>query len=170
MTQTSPRNHLLKYTSLQRSPTFKSLLHLSFAYFVLTFLTGFLFGTIRETLVIDYLSLSSSLAKTLELPFMLLAIIIWSRFMIRQYEIPSDRKVRVTMGFMATIMMLGMEVGGGRVIRGRSTEMRSLESGPRDTDNGRMQWLAWWGYLFDLAVFGCMPWAWMLIERGRNSW
>ncbi len=79
---------------------------LATTYFILTFLTGFTFGIIRELLLIPAFHLPTSRAKLLEAPFMLLAVLFWSHNLINHYSIPRLPYLRLQIGVLALCMMV----------------------------------------------------------------
>ena len=86
--------------------TSPSSLHLATIYFALTFLTGFTLGTIRQLLLVQTLHFPTSRAKILEAPFMLLAVIFWSHYLITHYDIPRLSSLRLQIGVLALCMMV----------------------------------------------------------------
>lgn len=66
------------------------IVRLAFLHFVLTFLTECILGYIRVQKVIPIYHLSQPIAELLEMPFMLLMVYIWARFITVRYSVPNS--------------------------------------------------------------------------------
>jgi hypothetical protein len=88
------------------------ILRLAFLYFVLTFFTGCILGYIRLQKVIPIYRLSPAVAELLEMPFMLLAVFIWARFIMVRFSVPNVSGMRLAVSFLALGFMLLAELSG----------------------------------------------------------
>jgi hypothetical protein len=130
---------------------------LAFTYFGVVFSTGFFFGTIRHLYVIPKFNLPPAHAEIIEAPLMFMAVIAWANWLVNRYKVPAKASVRMIvgllgLGFMACVEFMGRRFAGGR-------------GPPKESGEG------WTGaaralYLFDLILFGIMPWILILVERG----
>ena len=93
-------------TKSKSKPTSPSSLRLATTYFVFTFSTGFTLGTIRQLLLVQILHFPTSRAKILEAPFMLLAVLFWSHYLITHYHIPRISSLRLQIGVLALCIMV----------------------------------------------------------------
>ena len=134
-------------------------LRLAFFYYCLTFITGCILGFIRLGILVSLCRLREPMAELVEMPFMLLAIALWARFMVSKFEIPRVAWVRLAVGLLALMFLLVTEVVG-RVIM--------YEEGWR---RGKSQedFMAVGAFTTSLIIFGLMPWILMLVEGGVPS-
>ncbi|KAH6952487.1 hypothetical protein BKA56DRAFT_605292 [Ilyonectria sp. MPI-CAGE-AT-0026] len=134
-----------------------TVIRLAFTYFGIVFSTGFFFGTIRQLYVIPKYHLPSFNAEIIEAPLMLIAVIIWANWLVNHYKIPAKATVRLAVGLLGLGVMACVEFMGSRFVGERGPAEESEEE-------------EWAGvarvlYLFDLIVFGIMPWILMLMEK-----
>ncbi len=79
------------------------------AYFGVVFTVGFVFGIVRELVLVDALALPQWLAVLIEIPFML-AVAFWAcRGLVRHLEVPAGTGPRLTMGLVAFALLMGAE-------------------------------------------------------------
>lgn len=124
--------------------------YLSLVYFFTTFSTGFLCGAIREGFVVPFFRISPGTAKVFEAPFMLVATIFWSRWLVRRYRVERETWVRIAVGGVALGVMVVIE-GAGRWVRYGSLRVEG-------------EWMADLSFLVVLVLFGVMPWVLMGFE------
>jgi hypothetical protein len=139
----------------------KAVIRLALIYFGVVFSTGFFFGVIRQLYIIPTYQLSSSNAKIIEAPLMFIAVIVWANWLVNHYEIPAKATVRLAVGLLGLGVMTCLEFAGSRF---------SGERGP--TEESRNENLAGVSralYLFDLMVYGLMPWVLMVTEKGHGK-
>ena len=90
---------------------------------------------------------------------MSIAVIVWANWLVNHYKIPAKGTVRLAVGLLGLGIMACVEFMGSRFVG---------ERGP--VEESREEWagVARSLYLFDLMVFGIMPWILMLVEKGRR--
>lgn len=86
---------------------------------------------------------------------MFIAVIIWANWLVNHYKIPAKAPFRITVGLLGLGVMACLELIGG-IFAG--------DRGPAENGEG------WTGiaralYLFNLMLFGIMPWILTLIEK-----
>ena len=114
-------------------------------YFALVLGTGFLFGMIRVPFLVPRLGERS--AELLEMPFMLVAIVLAARHVVRRFELPKNAALRLKVGFAALAMPVLAEGLLATLLQGRSlTEFIAS----RDPVSGSV-------YLGMLLLFALMP-------------
>lgn len=131
---------------------------LAFLYFLLTFLTGCILGYIRLNKVIPIYHLSQSTAELIEMPFMLLAVFIWARFIMERCSVPNVAGMRLAIGFLALGFMLFAELVG-RVIMYEG----GFKAGILDMDK-----IAGGAFSASLLLFSLMPWLLMVIGKQED--
>ncbi|KAM5528548.1 hypothetical protein FOXYSP1_19029 [Fusarium oxysporum f. sp. phaseoli] len=130
---------------------------LAFTYFGVVFSTGFFFGTIRHLYVIPKFNLPLPHAEIIEAPLMFIAVIAWANWLVNRYKVPARARVRMAVGLFGLGFMVCMEFMGRRVAGRRGLAKESEEVW---TEAARAL------YLFNLILFGIMPWILMLVEKG----
>ncbi len=114
-------------------------------YFALVFGAGFVLGPIRVFWVVPRVGVR--MAKLMEAPFMLAAIIVAARWIVRRLAVPSAPSSRLGMGFVALGLLLVAEIILGYLLWGLSiTELITT----RDPVSGSV-------YYALLGVFAVMP-------------
>jgi hypothetical protein len=114
-------------------------------YFALVLGTGFVFGMIRVPLLVP--RLGERYAELLEMPFMVVAIVLAARYVVRRFELPTSTTVRLKVGFAALAMSVLAELLLATVLQGRSL-VQFIAS--RDPVSGLV-------YLAVLLLFALMP-------------
>jgi hypothetical protein len=114
-------------------------------YFALVLGTGLAFGMIRVPFVVP--RLGERYAELLEMPFMLVAIVLAGRFVIRRFDLPAQPVIRLQVGFAALAMSVVAELLLANALQGRSL---AQFIGSRDTVSGSV-------YLVMLLIFALMP-------------
>jgi hypothetical protein len=131
------------------------ILRISLAYFLLSFLSGLFISYLRISELEPVYLLTAPQSELLTLPFWLLSITLWARYVIVSYEIPRVRGFRLAVGGLSLIWMLGAEFICGVVMY----------------ENGYREWI--WETNIPAAVagavvlvlFGLMPFFLMRLER-----
>jgi hypothetical protein len=105
--------------------------------------------------------LRPALAEIIEAPLMFVAVIAWANWLVNHYDIPAKGTVRLGVWLLGLGVMACVEFMGSRFVRGRGPVEEYEEKG----------WavVARVLYLFDLMVFGFMPWILLLMENGRGK-
>ncbi|KAH7350515.1 hypothetical protein BKA65DRAFT_535677 [Rhexocercosporidium sp. MPI-PUGE-AT-0058] len=137
-----------------------TVIRLAFTYFGVVFSTGFLFGTIRQLYIIPMYHLPSSKAEIIEAPLMFIAVIVWANWLVNHYKTPPKPTVRLAVGLLGLGVMACVEFMGSRFVG---------ERGPVEESEEEWAGLARALYLFDLMVFGVMPWILMLMEKKQKA-
>jgi len=119
-------------------------------YFALVFSTGFVLGAIRTLWAVPRFGVRVS--ELAEEPFMLAAVILAARWVIRHTGLPSSFWARAETGGIALLLMILVEIV--MVLRLRGLSLQDYASS-RDPVAGTV-------YLLMLAVFGVMP---LLLRR-----
>lgn len=115
-------------------------------YFSIVFGTGFALGTIRIPFLVP--AMGERYAELAEMPFMLVAIILAARFVLRRFrELTSPLRWAVV-GVLALALMLAAELLLAVVLSGRSL---GSYIAAKDPVSGSV-------YLVMLVVFAAMPW------------
>jgi hypothetical protein len=114
-------------------------------YFVLVLGTGFVLGMIRVPFLVP--RLGERYAELLEMPFMLVAIVLAARHVVRRFALPASMSVRLKVGFAALAMSVLAELLLATVLQGRSLA-KFIAS--RDPVSGSV-------YLAMLLLFALMP-------------
>ena len=128
-----------------------AILYPALSYFLLTFLTGFTFGTVRHFVFIPLLTNTSSpsaVARLLEIPLMVLASLYWAKYIVRRYKIPMDAKRRLCVGGLAVVFLCFVD-GMGRLGTGGG-----VDAG----EEGMWERAAELAFMGSLVVFGMGPW------------
>src|SRR2546430_3692246 len=86
------------------------LLRVSFFYFILTFLTGCIFGYLRVIYLIPFFNISSRTGELIEAPFMLFFTIFWAYILLERFEIPFIGCLRLVIGLTALGYMVITEL------------------------------------------------------------
>jgi hypothetical protein len=116
-------------------------------YFALVFGTGFALGLIRVPLLVP--RIGERYAELLEMPFMLVAIVLAARFVVRRYRLTRAASSSLVVGAAALALLLGAEWLAGVWLQGRSFADYVAD---RDPVSGTV-------YASMLLVFALMPWA-----------
>jgi hypothetical protein len=124
----------------------KSLTKPALAYFALVFGTGFALGLIRVPFLVP--RVGERYAELLEMPFMLVAIMLAARFVVRRYPLTCAASSSLAVGAAALVLLLGAEWLAGVWLQGRSFADYVAD---RDPVSGTM-------YALLLLVFALMPW------------
>jgi hypothetical protein len=114
-------------------------------YFALVLGTGFVFGMIRVPFLVP--RLGERYAELLEMPFMLVAIVLAARYVIKHFDLSPRTALRLQAGFAALAMSVLAELLLATVLQGRSL-VEFIAS--RDPVSGVV-------YLAMLLVFALMP-------------
>jgi hypothetical protein len=121
------------------------LLKPALVYFALVFGTGFALGAIRVPLLVP--RLGERYAELLEMPFMLAAIVLAARFVVRRYPLTRGTSASLTVGAAGLALLLIAEWLVGVWLQGRSFAEYLSE---RDPVSGAV-------YAVMLVVFALMP-------------
>ena len=92
---------------------------------------------------------------------MLIAVIVWASWLVNHYKIPAKATIRLAVGLQGLGVIACVEFMGSRFVG----EWGPVEESEEDEWAGVARAL----YLFDLMVFGIMPWILMLMEKGRGK-
>lgn len=92
---------------------------------------------------------------------MFIAILFWANWLVDRYKIPSKAIVRLSVGLLGLGVMACVEFIGTRFVGERGL----VEESEQEERAGVARTL----YLFDLAVFGIMPWILMLMEKDQGK-
>jgi hypothetical protein len=93
------------------TPVFKA----SLAYFALTFAAGFILGPIRVLVVVP--RFGETVGVALETPFMLLAIIVAARWVVRRWAVPAAWPDRLAVGGLALLLQQASDIAVGIALR-----------------------------------------------------
>jgi hypothetical protein len=113
-------------------------------YFALVFGTGFALGLIRVPFLVP--RIGERYAELLEMPFMLVAIVLAARLVVRRYRL--TRAASLVVGAAALVLLLGAEWLAGVWLQGRSFADYVAD---RDPVSGT-------AYAWMLLIFALMPW------------
>lgn len=122
----------------------KGLAKPALVYFALVFGTGFALGLIRVPFLVP--RIGERYAELLEMPFMLVAIVLAARFVVRRYRL--TRATSLFVGAAALALLLSAEWLAGVWLQGRSFADYVAD---RDPVSGAV-------YASMLLVFALMPW------------
>ena len=114
-------------------------------YLALVFGTGFALGAIRGPLLVP--RLGERYAELLEMPFMLVAIVLAARFVVRRYPLARNASVSLAVGAAALALLVLAEWQLGVWLQGRSFADYVTD---RDPVSGAV-------YAVMLLVFALMP-------------
>lgn len=114
-------------------------------YFALVFGTGFALGLIRVPFLVP--RIGERYAELLEMPFMLVAIVLAARFVVRRYRLTRTASSSLTVGAAALALLLIAEWLAGVWLQGRSFADYLAD---RDPVSGTV-------YALMLLVFVLMP-------------
>ena len=114
-------------------------------YFALAFGAGFVMGMIRVPFLVP--RLGERVAELIEMPFMLVAIVLAARFVIRRFALPASALVRLGTGVIALGLLLAAELLLAVALQDRSL---SDYIASRDPVSGSV-------YLAMLLLFAAMP-------------
>lgn len=109
------------------------------AYMSLVMGTGFVFGVVRVPFIVP--RLGERYAELLAMPFMLVAIVLAARYVVRRFDVSTGLVVRLQAGFVALGLSLVAEVLLATVLQGR-TPAQFIAS--RDPVSGRFTWSCSW--------------------------
>ena len=115
-------------------------------YFALVFGAGFLLGIVRQLILIPRMGVMW--AELLEMPFMFVAIVLATRWVVGRMSVPAKAGPRLTIGLTALSLLVAAELGLVLRLRGL-TLAEYIES--REPVSGTV-------YLLMLGVFAAMPW------------
>jgi len=121
-------------------------------YFALVFAVGFLLGVVRVLLLEP--QIGERWAELAEMPFMLLAIFLAARFVVRRYPAPSRASYLVS-GGVALLLLVLVEFTVVLGIRGISIAQYFAERDP----------IAGGVYVLMLIIFAAMPW----LQGGKRA-
>lgn len=113
-------------------------------YFALVFGTGFALGSIRVPLLVPRIGVR--LAELIEMPFMLVAVVLAARFIVRRFALPVTASARLGAGFLALGLLLAAEVA---LVFAQGLSMRQYVAS-RDPVSGSV-------FLAMLGLFAFMP-------------
>jgi hypothetical protein len=113
-------------------------------YFALVFGTGFALGLFRVPFLVP--RIGERYAELLEMPFMLVAIVLAARLVVRRYRL--TRAASLVVGAAALVLLLGAEWLAGVWLQGRSFADYVAH---RDPVSGT-------AYAWMLLIFALMPW------------
>lgn len=126
--------------------------HAAFVYFAVVFAAGFAFGAVRVPLLVPRLGVRA--AELVEMPFLLVAIVLLSRW--RQRQTPElSPAAQLGVGMLALGMMLAAECAVGFGVAGQDP-LESLLA--HDPVSGSVYYAA-------LVAFALAPWGWALRAR-----
>ena len=94
------------------------LLKAALIYFAIVFGAGFVLGPIRILLLVPRFGVRT--AELIEMPFMLLVMIVASRWIVRRFAQDSSVLSRLILGFVALILMISTELWMARILQGVS--------------------------------------------------
>ncbi len=120
------------------------------SYFTIVFGTGFALGAIRVPLLVP--RLGERVAELVETPFMLLAIVLAARWVVRRFVLPPDAGSRLATGGLALALLLAVEFSVVLSLRGLSIPDYIAQRDP----------LAGAVYAASLLLFALMP---LLLRR-----
>jgi hypothetical protein len=89
-------------------------------YFALVFAAGFVLGPIRELWLVPYWG--STAGILIEAPFMVAAMILAVRRVLRRFAVPAGTVPRLVVGLLAFGLLMIAELAGALVLRGWSLE------------------------------------------------
>jgi hypothetical protein len=136
------------------------ILRISLIYYGLTFLTGCILGLIRLGILTPVYDFRQPIAELIEMPFLLLAVVFWARFVVSKFDIPNIAWLRLAIGLLALVFMLLTELVGGRMAIRESW----TDSMPKTVI------LAKSSFAISLVIFGLMPWLVMVVQDERIEW
>ena len=90
----------------------------AFLYFAVVFGVGFLLGMIRVPLLVP--RLGQRYSELLEMPIMLAAMVLISRWIVRRFELYGEPKVALAVGISAAVLLLFIEFTVVLWLRGMS--------------------------------------------------
>lgn len=114
-------------------------------YFALVFGAGFVLGSVRVPFLVPRLGVR--VAELIETPFMLVAIVLSARYVIRRFGLPQSRGIRLAVGLLALAMLVIAELAVALVVQQQS--LAQYIAG-RDPVSGTV-------YLAMLAIFALLP-------------
>ena len=123
-------------------------------YFALVFGAGFVLGMIRVPFLVP--RLGERVAELVEMPFMLVAILLAARFIIRRFSLPAKVLARLGAGFVALGLLVAAEVLLAVALQDRTLGEYVAS---RDPVSGSI-------YLAMLALFAVMP---LVLARDASS-
>jgi hypothetical protein len=115
------------------------------AYFSTVFGVGFVLGSIRILWLIPRTGVRT--AELLEMPIMILATLLITRWVARGYKLSPVLSMRLAIGFLALLFLVAAEVGLGVALRGLSVSETITN---RDPVSGAV-------YILALVLFALMP-------------
>lgn len=122
------------------------------AYFALVFGAGFAFGAVRVPLLAP--RVGERAAELVEMPFMLLAIVLAARWIVRRFALAGHGRAAWQVGLLALALLLGAEVALAAALRGQGPAQALLERDP----------VAGGAYYAALCAYAAMP-AWLATRR-----
>ncbi len=84
--------------------------------FMVTFIAGFVLGTVRQLVVAPVAGEAAAVA--LEAPFMLVVAFVAARWVVSRYRLPPKLDVRAGVGLIALTLLLSTEVAAAGALRG----------------------------------------------------
>ena len=118
--------------------------------------TGFVLGAIRVPFLVPRLGVR--VAELIEMPFMLVAIVLSARYVVRRFALPSTYGIRVSVGFLALALLVTAELLLTLAIQSQ-TLGQFIAS--RDRVSGT-------AYLLMLGVYALMPAILAWVQPGRT--
>lgn len=115
------------------------------AYFALVFATGFVLGLVRVPFLVP--RFGERTAELLEMPFMLVAIVLAARWVVRHFGLAMSARTCLGAGALALALLLAVEFGVVLSLRGLTLEQYFAS---RDPVAGAV-------YLAMLLLFALMP-------------
>jgi len=88
------------------------MIQIAFVYFVLSFISGCFLTYLRISTLQPIYLLTQPQAEFFVLPFWLIFITLWARFVTVNYEVPQFAGFRLVIGGLAAVFMLGFELVG----------------------------------------------------------
>ena len=115
------------------------------SYFALVFGTGFVLGAIRVPFLVP--RLGERVAELIEMPFMLTAIVLAARYIVRRFALSSSIREGLSVGLLGLALLLSAEALFVVVLQGKSLAQYVAS---RDPVSGSV-------FLAMLALFALMP-------------
>lgn len=123
-------------------------------YFALVFGAGFVFGSIRLPVLVPRVGVRA--AELIEMPFMLVVVVLSSRFVVRRFELARTVAVRLGTGLFALTLLSAAEILLAVVLQRRSL---GAYIASRDPVSGSV-------YVAMLILFAAMP---LVLARTRPA-
>jgi hypothetical protein len=134
-------------------------IRIAFVYTLLSFGSGALIAWFRIAQLMPINHLTQPQSELITLPFWLLAITLWARFIIVTYEIPRVGGFRLGIGMLALVFMLSAEFAGGIFLYEKGYTAWIWETDPLAAALGATV----------LLLFGLMPLLLMVLEQETDE-